>query len=473
MEPKGEEFKINAGGFVGKKVGKIRDHYRIGKVLGSGAFGEVRLCLHKDTQTQRAVKVLRKNLLDEKEMDMLKNEISILKDMDHPNIVKMYEFLEDEKRIYIVTEICKGGELFDEILNRSKFDEKDAAIVMRQLLSAINYCHKKNIVHRDLKPENMLLEQDKDLEKLKIVDFGTSLSFDPDRALDEKLGTAYYIAPEVIKKNYNEKCDLWSCGVIMYILLSGEPPFNDQKADNEAIMKKVEKGKYDVSKGVWKTISKEAKDLIKKLLTYKPEDRISAEEALQHPWITDFKVEVDSTAANNALSTMKAFRSEQKLKVAAASYIGSQLISKNEKEKLGKIFKALDANGDGKLSKEEIMNGYEEHFGKLLNEDEIDQLFHDVDTDRSGFIDYSEFIVATMSSKKNLSEEKLTAAFKLFDTNGDGTISPSELKNVLSSSGQISDETIEEILKQADENKDGEIEFDEFCKLMAQVDLNG
>jgi calcium-dependent protein kinase len=472
MDKDGEEFKVSASDFVSKKVGKIRDHYRIGKVLGSGAFGEVRLCLHKDTQTQRAVKVLRKNLLDEKEMDMLKNEISILKNMDHPNIVKMYEFLEDEKRIYIVTEICKGGELFDEILNRAKFDEKDGAVVMKQLLSAINYCHKKRIVHRDLKPENMLLEQDKDLEKLKIVDFGTSLSFDPDRALDEKLGTAYYIAPEVIKKNYNEKCDLWSCGVIMYILLSGEPPFNDPKADNEAIMKKVEKGKYDISKGVWKTISKEAKDLIKKLLTFKPDDRISAEEALQHPWIHDFKVEVDTDAATNALGNLKNFRGEHKLKVATSSYIGSQLISKSEKEKIGKIFKALDSNGDGKLSKEEIMNGYEEHFGKLLDENEVDELFNTVDTDKNGYIEYSEFIVASMSSKKNMSEEKLTAAFKLFDTDGNGTISADELKHVLSSSNKISDAAIDEILNQADENKDGEINFEEFCKLMSEVDLN-
>jgi|JI10StandDraft_1071094.scaffolds.fasta_scaffold364048_1 calcium-dependent protein kinase len=457
-----EEFKFSATDLVSKKGGKIRDYYRIGKVLGSGAFGEVRLCLHKESQAQRAVKVLRKNLLDDKEMDMLKNEISILKDMDHPNIVKMYEFLEDEKRIYIVTEICKGGELFDEILSRSKFDEKDAAVVMRQLLSAINYCHKKKIVHRDLKPENILLEQDKDLEKLKIVDFGTSQTFDPDRALEEKLGTAYYIAPEVIKKKYNEKCDLWSCGVIMYILLSGEPPFNDPKADNEAIMKKVEKGKYDISKGVWKAVSAEAKDLIKKLLTYDPADRISAEEALKHPWVKECKVELDAEAANNALSNLRGFRSGQKLKVAASAYIGSQLISKSEKEKLGKIFKALDANGDGRLSKEEIRDGYEEHFGKLLNEDELDQIFTEIDTDGNGFIDYSEFIVATMSSKKNLSEEKLMAAFKLFDVDSSGTISPTELKTVLGSSGKISDDVIEEILKQADENNDGEIEFKEF-----------
>lgn len=274
------DIKVKSTSFVSKRGGKIRDHYRIGKLLGSGAFGEVRLCLHKETQTQRAVKVLRKNLLDPKEMEMLKNEIQILKDLDHPNIVKMFEFLEDEKRIYIVTEICKGGELFDEILNRSKFDERDAAIVMKQLLSAVNYCHKNNIVHRDLKPENILLEQDRDLEKIKVVDFGTSLVYDMDRNLDEKLGTAYYIAPEVIKKSYNEKCDLWSSGVILYILLSGEPPFNDPRADNEAIMKKVEIGKYDMDHGVWKSISREAKDLVKQLLTYDPSERISAEDAL-------------------------------------------------------------------------------------------------------------------------------------------------------------------------------------------------
>lgn len=474
MEPTGEEeIKIQSSDYVCKKVGKIRDHYRIGKVLGSGAFGEVRLCLHKDTQTQRAVKVLRKNLLDDKEMDMLKNEISILKSMDHPNIVKMYEFLEDEKRIYIVTEICKGGELFDEILNKSKFGEQEAAVVMTQLLSAINYCHKQNIVHRDLKPENMLLEQDKDLEKLKIVDFGTSLSFDSENALDEKLGTAYYIAPEVIKKSYNEKCDLWSCGVIMYILLSGEPPFNDLKADNEAIMKKVEKGKYDLSKGVWKTINKDAKDLIKKLLTYKPEDRISAEEALEHKFLANAKSGVDTGAASNALGNLRSFRSGQKLKAAAVSFIGSQLISKSEKEKLGKIFKALDANNDGRLSKEEIHDGYEDHFGKLLNEEELDDLFDSVDTDKSGFIDYTEFIAATMSSKKNMSEEKLTAAFKLFDKDASGTITPDELKDVFGSASNISDEAIDSILKQADENGDGEIEFAEFCNLMSQVDLTG
>lgn len=217
---------IRAADFVGRTQGKLRDYYRIGKVLGTGAFGEVRMCVHRESSAQRAVKVLRKSHMDDDEKRMLFNEINILKEIDHPNIIKMYEFFEDEKRYYLVTEICKGGELFDEILQRGKFSERDAAVLMKQVLSCINYCHQANIVHRDLKPENILLEQNKEFDQIKIIDFGTSLVYDPNRNLDEKLGTPYYIAPEVLNKSYNHKCDIWSCGVITFILLSGIPPFN-------------------------------------------------------------------------------------------------------------------------------------------------------------------------------------------------------------------------------------------------------
>jgi len=152
------DIKIRAKDFVMQHAGKLRDHYRIGKMLGSGAFGEVRVCVHRESGAQRAVKVLRKSHMDEDEKKMLFNEITNLKDLDHPNILKMYEFFEDEKRYYIVTDICKGGELFDEVVARGKFSEGDAAMLMKQVLSCINYCHQNNIVHRDLKPENILME---------------------------------------------------------------------------------------------------------------------------------------------------------------------------------------------------------------------------------------------------------------------------------------------------------------------------
>ena len=163
MESK-DNIKIKASNFVMQHAGKLRDHYRIGKMLGSGAFGEVRVCVHRESGAQRAVKVLRKSHMDDDEKKMLFNEINNLKDLDHPNILKMYEFFEDEKRYYIVTDICKGGELFDEIVARGKFSENDASMLMKQVLSCINYCHSNHIVHRDLKPENILLEQNKEFD---------------------------------------------------------------------------------------------------------------------------------------------------------------------------------------------------------------------------------------------------------------------------------------------------------------------
>ena len=229
-------------------------------MLGSGAFGEVRVCVHRDSGAQRAVKVLRKSHMDEDEKKMLFNEINNLKDLDRPNILKMFEFFEDEKRYYIVTDICKGGELFDEIVARGKFTENDAAVLMKQVLSCINYCHSNKIVHRDLKPENILLEQNKEFDQIKIIDFGTSLVFDENKKLDEKLGTPYYIAPEVLAKSYGPKCDIWSCGVITYIILSGNPPFNG--ASDQEIMKKVKKGDFSFQDPVWQNVTAEGKDFI-------------------------------------------------------------------------------------------------------------------------------------------------------------------------------------------------------------------
>jgi len=305
--------------------------------------------------------------MDDDEKRMLFNEINILKEIDHPNIIKMYEFFEDDKRYYLVTEICKGGELFDEILQRGKFTERDAAVLMKQVLSCINYCHQANIVHRDLKPENILLEANKEFDQIKIIDFGTSLVYDPNRNLDEKLGTPYYIAPEVLNKNYNNKCDIWSCGVITYILLSGQPPFNG--TTDQEIMKKVREGQFSFEDRVWQTISENAKSFIRLLLTYNAAERPTAEEILTHAWLTELAtLQVDENMAINALDNLGKFKSDVTLKQATFSFIASQLMSKQERDNLSKVFKAFDTNGDGKLSMEEVKVGYLEHYGKIMSD---------------------------------------------------------------------------------------------------------
>jgi len=320
-----DSVKIKSSNFIAQHAGKLRDHYRIGKMLGSGAFGEVRVCVHRESGAQRAVKVLRKAHMDEEEKKMFFNEINILKDLDHPNILKMYEFFEDEKRYYIVTDICKGGELFDEILARGKFSEKDAAMLMKQVLSCINYCHSNKIVHRDLKPENILLEQNKEFDQIKIIDFGTSLVVEGDQKLDEKLGTPYYIAPEVLAKSYGAKCDIWSCGVITYIVLSGIPPFNG--ASDQEIMKKVKVGKFSFADPCWNSISDTAKDFISQLLIKDQTKRPSAGEALLHPWIQQANemanANVSTDVAISALTNLQNFNAKSKLKQATYAFIAS------------------------------------------------------------------------------------------------------------------------------------------------------
>ena len=323
---------------------------------------------------------------------------------------------------------------------------------------------------RDLKPENILLEANKEFDQIKIIDFGTSLVYDPNKNLDEKLGTPYYIAPEVLNKNYNSKCDIWSCGVITYILLSGMPPFNGQS--DQEIMKKVRAGSFSFDDKVWNNISDNCKDFISKLLTYKPEERPTASEALQHPWIVELStVQIDESMAMSALDNLKGFKADTTMKQATFAFIASQLLSKTERDGLAKVFKAFDKNGDGKLSMQEVKEGYLEHYGKVMSDEEVETMFNAVDTDKSGFIDYSEFVVAAMKEDQLTTNEKLQAAFKMFDKDGSGIISPEEIKDVLSfgNANALSKEAIEAIVKQVDENGDGEISFDEFVDMMKNI----
>lgn len=274
-----------------------------------------------------------------------------------------------------------------------------------------------------------------------------------------------------MNKNYNSKCDIWSAGVITYILLSGMPPFNGS-SDTE-IMKKVRSGHFNFDDKCWATISDNAKDFISKLLTYKPEDRPTADSALRHPWITELShIKIDETMAINALDNLKGFHCEKTLKQATYAFIASQLLSKQEKDNLARVFKAFDKNGDGRLSIEEVKEGYLEHYGRIISDEEVEKMFAAVDTDGSGFIDYSEFVVAAMNEQQLTTNDKLQAAFKMFDKDGSGIITADEIKEVLQFGGtnQLNTAAINAIIKQVDENGDGEISFEEFVAMMKKIE---
>ena len=204
-----ENLRVSGGDFVTEKKGKLRDSYRIGNKLGDGAFGSVRKITHRVTGELRAVKTIhKKSLRSDEELETLFNEVSVLRNLDHPNILKLYEFYQDEKNFYLITELCNGGELFDRIISHGSFSEAMAANYMKQILSVVLYCHERHISHRDLKPENFLLDTSAEDANLKVIDFGTAQFFTPGNPMTAKFGTPYYIAPEVLKCHYDEKCDI-------------------------------------------------------------------------------------------------------------------------------------------------------------------------------------------------------------------------------------------------------------------------
>mmetsp|Transcript_54394 Transcript_54394/g.126956 ORF Transcript_54394/g.126956 Transcript_54394/m.126956 type:complete len:510 (-) Transcript_54394:148-1677(-) len=449
--------------------GRIEDYYDLDHHrLGQGAFAYVVKATAKRSRAVRAVKVLAKAHV--KDFPKFKQEIDLMKGMDHPNILHLFEAFEDKRNIYLVMELCTGGELFDRIIAVGTFTEVQAAILMRQILSAVFYMHQNRVTHRDLKPENFIfVDKNPQLESttLKVIDFGLATYFEPGKLLKTKAGTPYYVSPEVLAGSYNQACDVWACGVVMYILLTGNAPF-DGSSDAE-ILKKVRKGSYSFPKSYWDGVSGEAKDLIKKMLTFDPERRISAESALRDAWMST-KVPKATVKTNVPVELMDRFRSFQaknKLVKTALRMIAWRL-SDTEMKSLRETFVAFDTNGDGILTIAELKDGLAKSGLKEIPQD-LQAVMEAVDSDASGAIDYTEFIAAMMRSKTYQQDDLCWQAFKMFDKNGDGKISPAEVREVLSG-GTVEEamglEAVEKLMREVDTNGDGEIDFDEFMAMM-------
>lgn len=456
--------------FIVENHKKFTEVYKIGKTLGTGGFGEVRLVIHRLTNQERAVKIFRKAHDFAGAYSKVKSEIEIMKKLCHPIIVKIYEYFEDEKRVYLILEKCDGGELFEEVFKRKFLSENIAALISKQLFSVVSYLHDKNIAHRDIKPENILLEEREDFVNIKIIDFGAAVSFTPKTKMIEMIGSPFYIAPEVANYNYNEKCDEWSCGVILYILLSGVPPFPGNT--NEEIIARIKKGFYSFDQPIWGQISNDAKDLIQKLLC-PVRSRISAKEALLHPWIQSQASypKPNTSFFNSVVDNLKTFHSKSKLKDAISVFITSQVITTHDTKELRELFKTIDANGDGKLSKEEIKDGLKMYQGIDAPDEYVDKIICEVDTDGDGYVDYDEFIKATLNENVIYSKGNLKKAFDLFDLDGSGKISLNEL-NFVFVDKMVDKQILVDFIKEADVNSDGEIDFDEFCSFITKISIH-
>ncbi|KAK4745053.1 hypothetical protein SAY87_011365 [Trapa incisa] len=446
---------------------KLRDHYTLGKKLGQGQFGTTYLCTHKQTSELYACKSIpKRKLLCREDYEDVWREIQIMHHLsEHPNVVRIKGTYEDGMFVHIVMELCGGGELFDRIIQKGHFSEREAAKLIKTIVGVVEACHSLGVMHRDLKPENFLFDTPADDAHLKATDFGLSVFYKPGEVFSDVVGSPYYVAPEVLLKHYGPEVDVWSAGVILYILLSGVPPF---WAETESgIFKQILRGKLDFVSDPWPSISDSAKDLIRKMLERDPKKRLSAHEVLCHPWIVDDRVAPDRPLDSAVLSRLKQFSAMNKLKKMALRVIAEKL-SEEEIGGLKELFRMIDTDNSGSITFEELKEGLK-RVGSNLMESEIKDLMDAADIDNSGTIDYGEFLAATLHLNKMEREENLIAAFSYFDKDGSGYITIDELQHACTEFG-LGDVELEEIIKETDQDNDGRIDYGEFAAMMRKGD---
>lgn len=294
--------------------------YKRGKTLGEGAFSVVIEASDKSTGESYAVKVVTKSKLTKEDEIALKDEIQVLRELQHPHIIRLYDVFEEKEFWYMVTEKMSGGELFDRIVAKSFYNEKEARDVCKILFEAIGHCHKNSVAHRDLKPENLLLRSEDNDSEIKIADFGFAKKVLTPNSLTTQCGTPGYVAPEILEGvPYDAKSDMWSLGVIVYILLGGYPPFIEQ--NQRELFRKIRKGQYEFHDEYWGAVSADAKDLISCLLTVQPAKRLGADEALKHKWMVQDDHVLAGQSLDTNLAELKKYNAKRKFKAAVNAVI--------------------------------------------------------------------------------------------------------------------------------------------------------
>jgi len=301
--------------------------YTLGEELGKGAFSIVKRCTHKQSKKDYAAKIINTKKMSTRDLQKLDREARICRLLKHPNIVRLHASISEGGSHYLVFDLVTGGELFEDIVAREFYSEVDASHCIRQVLDAVMHCHTTGVIHRDLKPENLLLASKEKGAVVKLADFGLAVEITSD---DPKwfgfAGTPGYLSPEVLRKEaYGKAVDLWACGVILYILLVGYPPFWDD--DQNRLYDQIKIGKYEFPSPEWDTVTIEAKDLIRKMLKTNPTERITAHEALRHPWISQSERIASHIHRQQTVDAMKAWNARRKLKGAIITMIASRNFS--------------------------------------------------------------------------------------------------------------------------------------------------
>ena len=350
--------------FIFDKYSKQKDFrkkYEYISLIGSGSFGKVRLFVERECKSFKyAIKTIKKDFFNQYHIKSLKNEIEILRSLDHPNIVKYFETYEDEKYLHIVMEYIPGDNLFKVLTEKlsHKLTERQISQIMTCLLKAVLFLHHNGIIHRDLKPENIVFSDTRNYKSLKLIDFGLSIQQNAKKE-KRRVGTPYYMAPEMIFGNFVKASDIWSIGVIMYIMVTGKQPFWGKNKDE--VLNKVKNGRYDIKSLYYSKCSNSVKDLIKKMLVTEPEKRMTVEACLEHSWFKQFENDkyINLAFSEEIVDSLRQFQNQNLLQKEIRFYL-AKLFSDKEVSKLKKAFTAVDKDNSGEIEYEEIPKIFKE-----------------------------------------------------------------------------------------------------------------
>ncbi|KAG8579486.1 hypothetical protein GDO81_010914 [Engystomops pustulosus] len=351
---------------------RFSEEYQLFEELGKGAFSIVRRCVKVLSGQEYAAKIINTKKLSARDHQKLEREARICRLLKHPNIVRLHDSISEEGHHYLVFDLVTGGELFEDIVAREYYSEADASHCIQQILEAVLHCHQMGVVHRDLKPENLLLASKLKGAAVKLADFGLAIEVEGEQqAWFGFAGTPGYLSPEVLRKDpYGKAVDLWACGVILYILLVGYPPFWDE--DQHRLYQQIKAGAYDFPSPEWDTVTPEAKDLINKMLTINPSKRITAAEALKHPWISHRSTVASCMHRQETVDCLKKFNARRKLKVSNKKNDG---VKKRKSSSSVQLMESSESTNttiedeDTKVRKQEIIKVTEQLIEAISNGD--------------------------------------------------------------------------------------------------------
>jgi calcium-dependent protein kinase len=448
--------KVQLSGRYHRAPKKLEDDYEVTqKVLGSGYNGVVRMGVSKLNKNQKvAVKAFKLSGLQGDKRAQLESEVEIFLCMDHPHVTRLFDVYESNDTLHLVMECMDGGELFDRVTELKQFSERDAADSVWQMLLALNYIHSHGIVHRDLKLENFLYDQ-KTSHHLKLIDFGFSKVWEANVKMHVSCGTLSYVAPEVLEKSYTSQCDLWSLGVIVFILLAGYMPFSGSEAVQT---KNISEGKYKWKPERWKNVSEDATNFVKALLQLDPKKRLDAQKALDHTWIANrHRYNKDAEVTQEVVDGLRNFGHASKFRRCCMEMMAWSL-SNEERAKVREYFIMMDTTQQGTITLPELRDVLINKFH--ISNDETKAIFEALDSNHDEEIHYSDFLAAMVNTRIALHDDLLKSAFKKFDTDNSGFITLQNMREVLGE--HFEGEDVEDLMKEADFTKDGKISYEEF-----------